>query len=97
VIHTGSRSDCRCDGDGPAQCTNGAQQLKTVRYAAQAVVRVEANVASMRFEPVHGTVTNAGTVCVVAQNGNAIHQVVSIVGRVRACTPRQTFGPCEKC
>ena len=30
VVHTGSRADCQCDGQGPAVCTGDAVALKTV-------------------------------------------------------------------
>ncbi len=41
----------------------------------------------MLFDPVRGTTTPTATVRVVAADGRAIHQIVNIMGRVRACSP----------
>ena len=87
VIHTGALSDCPCDRTGVAQCVNGATALKTVFHPADRGVAVQANVASMRFDPTNGTVTPAGTVRVTAADGRAVHHVVNIMGRVRSCSP----------
>lgn len=89
VLHTGPAAACRCDGDGDgaAACSGGAQAIKSVRLPADAGVSVAANVASMHFDPVHGTVTPAGTVRVLHRDGPAVHHVVSMLGRVRTCTP----------
>jgi type IV fimbrial biogenesis protein FimT len=45
-------------------------------------------VASMRFDPLHGTSTPTGTLRVVGANERAIHHVVNIMGRVRSCSPQ---------
>jgi type IV fimbrial biogenesis protein FimT len=87
VIHTGAAGDCPCDNIGVAQCTNGSTALKTVFHPADRSVSVQANVASMRFDPTNGTVTPAGTVRVIAADGRAVHHVVNIMGRVRSCSP----------
>ena len=87
VIHTGAAADCPCDNAGVAQCVNGASALKTVFHPTSSGVAVQANVASMRFDPINGTVTPAGTVRVTAADGRAIHHVVNIMGRVRSCSP----------
>ena len=87
VIHTGAAGACRCNSDGTAQCTAGATALKTAFHLADRGVAVQANVASMRFDPGNGTVTPAGTVRVTAADGRAVHHVVNIMGRVRSCSP----------
>jgi type IV fimbrial biogenesis protein FimT len=48
---------------------------------------VQANVASILFDPLHGTSTPTGTLRVVADSGRAVHHVVNIMGRVRTCSP----------
>jgi type IV fimbrial biogenesis protein FimT len=97
VVHTGDRADCRCDGDRPAVCTGGAVPLKTVNAAPAGGVQVVANVTSMRFDPNHGTTTPAGTVCTVPSQGRSVHHVVSIMGRVRTCSPAVAGAPCAPC
>ena len=87
VIHTGAAADCPCDGNGAAQCVNGAMALKTVFHPASSGVTVQANVASMRFDQTNGTVTPAATVRVTTADGRAVHHVVNIMGRVRSCSP----------
>lgn len=87
IVHTGATADCSCDNYGVAQCTNGAVALKTVFHAAGSGMSIQANVASMRFDPNNGTVTPTATVRVVAADGRAIHHVVNIMGRVRSCSP----------
>jgi type IV fimbrial biogenesis protein FimT len=97
VVHTGDRADCQCTGDGPAVCTGDAVALKTVNAASGRGVRVVSNVSSMRFDPSHGTTTPTGTVCAVPASGRALHHVVSLMGRVRACSPATAGAPCAPC
>jgi type IV fimbrial biogenesis protein FimT len=95
VIHTGNRADCQCDGSGPAVCTGDAQALKTVNAARG--TQVVANVSSLRFDPTNGTTSPTGTVCTVPGSGRAVHNVVSLMGRVRTCSPVATGSPCAPC
>lgn len=96
VVHTGDRADCSCDGSGaPAVCSGGAVALKTV--AESGGVQFVANVSSLRFDPTNGTTTPAGTVCTVPANGRAVHNVVSLMGRVRTCSPAAPGAPCTPC
>ena len=87
IVHTGAAADCTCDGSGVAQCSNGATALKTTFYPAGRGTSVHANVASMRFDPINGTVSPAGTVRVSTNSGAEVHHVVNILGRVRTCSP----------
>jgi type IV fimbrial biogenesis protein FimT len=88
VVHTGAASQCRCDEHGAAACDGGALALKTVQLPASERIALQSNVASMRFDPLHGTATPAGTLRVVAFGGRAVHHVVNVLGRVRSCTPQ---------
>ncbi len=87
VVHTGLREQCSCRETGAAQCTGGAKQLKTVALAAEDRVAVRANVASILFDPLHGTATPTGTLELVSPNAQAIRHVVNVMGRVRTCSP----------
>lgn len=97
VVHTGDRADCRCNGDGPAVCGGDAVSLKTVNSASARGVQIVANVSSMRFDPSHGTTSPTGTVCTVPASGRSVHHVVSIMGRVRTCSPAAAGAPCAPC
>jgi len=87
VLHSGLAKQCSCDDDGPAKCTGDAREIKTVVLPAHDRIRVQGNVASILFDPLHGTSTPAGTLKVVADSGRAVHHVVNIMGRVRTCSP----------
>jgi len=87
VIHTGSAAQCRCAGDGPAMCTGDAREIRTVVLTTADRVSVEANVASIAFDPQHGTSTPSGTLRAVDPGGRAVHHVVNVMGRVRSCSP----------
>jgi type IV fimbrial biogenesis protein FimT len=88
VVHTGAAAQCRCDEHGAAACDGAALALKTVQLPAHDRIGLAANVSSLRFDPLHGSATPAGTLRVVASDGRAVHHVVNILGRVRSCTPQ---------
>ncbi|MCU0969922.1 MAG: GspH/FimT family pseudopilin [Rubrivivax sp.] len=87
VVHSGPAGACACGADGDAACTGGAEPVRVVHLAPALPVRLQANAASIAFDPVKGTVTPTATVRVVADGGRAIHQVVNVMGRVRSCSP----------
>ena len=97
LIHTSSASDCQCAADGTAQCNSGATLLKSLFHRSGDGVAVSANVGSMRFDPINGTVTPAGTVTMINVNGQAIRHVVNIMGRVRSCSPGGTVKDVGAC
>jgi len=97
MIHTGASADCQCSAEGVAQCSNGAAMLKSTLHHAGDGVVVSANVGSMRFDPINGTVTPTGTVCTVGIDGKAVHVVANMMGRVRSCVPKARFSPCAPC
>lgn len=87
VVHTGAANACGCGADGAPSCVDGAVAHRAVRLDAPGGPGVYANVRSIVFDPVKGTVTPTATLRVRARNGEAIHQVVNIMGRVRSCAP----------
>ena len=88
VIHTGAADECSCTAPGPAQCSGGAQEIKTATLTAADRVTLQANAGSLMFDPVHGTSSPTGTLRVIGTHGRAIHHVVNIMGRVRSCSPQ---------
>ena len=87
VVHTGLAAQCSCRDSPPALCSGGAVEIKTVVLGAADRVSVRANVASIAFDPMHGTSTPTGTLRLVDDAGRAVHHVVNVMGRVRSCTP----------
>ena len=97
VIHTGAKALCSCHAPGPAACTGGAQQIKTVYVALAQQVSVQANVGSILFDPLHGTSSPTGTVKALNAQGGAIHHIVNIMGRVRSCSPAGAVAGYRNC
>ena len=90
VIHTGNADECDCNrGDGPAAaCSGDARELRTVRLGSADRVSMQSNVASILFDPLHGTSTPTGTLRLVGADGREVRQIVNVMGRVRACSPQ---------
>jgi type IV fimbrial biogenesis protein FimT len=86
IVHTGGAADCSC-ASGAVVCSAGAVEIKSVVLPSVERVSVAANVASIVFDPLHGTSTPTGTLRLADLRGRAIHHVVNVVGRVRSCTP----------
>ena len=97
VIHTGSADACRCGESGPAVCASGASEIKTIRLPASDRVFVQANVASILFDPMHGTSTPTGTLRVIGGNGRELRHIVNVMGRVRTCSPQGNVGGYRAC
>jgi type IV fimbrial biogenesis protein FimT len=78
-------------------CGAGARAVKGVVLANRERVSVAGNVASIVFDPLHGTSTPTGTLRLVGARGSAVHHVVNVVGRVRSCSPGGAvpgYSPC---
>ena len=88
VVHTGNAGQCACDASGPATCSGGAHHVKTVALTTADRVSLQTNVASVLFDPLHGTSTPTGTLRVIGQQGRAVHHVINVMGRVRSCSPQ---------
>jgi type IV fimbrial biogenesis protein FimT len=97
IVHTGSANECRCTGAGQSVCTGTGQAVRTVFFSASGPVGLRSNVASILFDPTHGTSTPTGTLRVVGRSNAAIHQVVNIMGRVRTCAPAPGLAGYARC
>lgn len=86
VMHSGASGGCRCDNTGVARCSAGAAEVKTVWLPAGDRVQLDANVSSLRFDPVLGTVTPTASVR-LASGTRHLNVVVNLMGRARVCTP----------
>ena len=85
VAHSGGAGECSCTPQG-AVCSAGVHAHRNQHYAADTGVAIVANVASMVFEPMKGTVTPTATLRVEGPRV-AIRQIVNVMGRVRSCSP----------
>lgn len=98
VLHTGDAGDCDCSSDGTAQCSDPDHSvIKSIGLTGDLGVRLNANVASMLFEPHRGTTTPAGSVNFISNSGRTIRQVVNIMGRTRTCSPQGTVNGYKAC
>jgi len=93
LVHTGPASDCSC----ASGCTGEASLLRKNMVPAAAQVRLEAPATSLHFDPQLGTCTPTGTFKLLAKSGNAVHQIVNLMGRVRTCSPRAQGGGHAAC
>lgn len=88
AIHTGSAQACRCDTAGQAaQCVAGAELIRSVSHPAGDALRVTSNSASFLFDSSKGTVTPTATMTLANERGDALQLIVSLMGRVRDCSP----------
>lgn len=97
VVHTGNRTDCRCERSGAAICDAGAEALKTSHWLTREKISVQANIASMAFDPAQGTVTPTGSIRIVDSRGLGITHVVNILGRIRSCSPSAAISGFQAC
>lgn len=101
VIHTGNADQCPCAeasaASGPALCSGDAHEVKTVTIATGDHIGLQANVASVLFDPLHGTSTPTGTLRVTGASGRAVHHVINVMGRVRSCSPQAAASGYRAC
>lgn len=90
VVHTGSAGDCSCTAAGTSLCSGPGEALGAVGYPAGHPVTLATAPTSLLFDTDRGTVSPTGTLRFQLQGGPAIHQIVNIMGRVRACSPGGT-------
>lgn len=96
VVYSGPAGSCRCSADGTAQCRAGGELWRAAGQPPEAGVRILHGGRPLTFDPSKGTVTPTATLVVADADGQAIHQVVNILGRVRSCSPQGLAGlrPC---
>lgn len=87
LVHSGPANACTCQADGSATCSGEARSFRSVGFAQAGAVQVQANVQGILFSPNLGTSTPTGTLKLTGREARAIHLVVNLMGRVRACSP----------
>jgi type IV fimbrial biogenesis protein FimT len=97
VVHSGPAANCSCAPDGSSSCRNGAKAFQAVGFPAGGPVQLASNSASMLFDADRGTVTPTGTLRVQSASGASVHQVISLMGRVRSCSPGGVVSGYPRC
>lgn len=97
VVHSGAAADCSCAPDGSSSCRNGAKAFQSVGFPAGGQVQLASNSTSMLFDADRGTVTPTGTLRVQTASGASVHQVISLMGRVRSCSPGGAVSGYPRC
>lgn len=85
VVHNGAAGDCTCSPQG-AVCRAGLEAHRHQHYAGDTGVSIQANVGSMVFDPLKGTVTPTATLRVEGPRVS-IRQIINVMGRIRSCSP----------
>jgi len=86
VIYAGVKGDCSCLPSGSTACAAGAQVLKTVGFDAGGNVQLQ-RASTFGIEPVRGAATPTATLTLFNRAGDAVRQIVNVMGRVRTCSP----------
>lgn len=97
VVHTGAVGDCRCRAGGGVTCSDAATALRWAEIDTQRGLALTATSRNVEFDPRFGTVTPTTTLRLVDGHGRAIHQIVNVMGRVRACSPGATVPGFASC
>ncbi|MEW6706158.1 MAG: GspH/FimT family pseudopilin [Pseudomonadota bacterium] len=97
VLYAGERGDCSCQADGSAACGPQAESLKVAGFPMTGAVQLQASTGLFGIEPLRGTVTPAATLKLIGRGGEAVHQVVNVMGRVRTCSPRGALPGFKAC
>jgi type IV fimbrial biogenesis protein FimT len=87
LVHEGPSPACTCGEIARDACSVDGAIVRTLVLPAPSRVHLSANVSRMAFDPLLGTVTPTATLRAESREGAAVHQIVSLVGRVRACSP----------
>ena len=90
VVHTGTKDDCTCTSSS-ATCTGDAQLIRYSAYPESGAVKLLNSPTALTFDPRRGTVTPTATLKLKTST-STIHQIVSITGRTRSCTPDKIAG-----
>ena len=97
VLYAGDRGDCRCEPSGTASCAAGAEPLKVVGFGMGSAVQLQGTASLLGIEPLRGTVTPTATLKLIGRSGDAVHQLVNVMGRVRTCSPSAAVAGYKAC
>lgn len=96
VLHSGAAGACRCTGAVPA-CNAGVTLLGAHSLPLGHPVRLRANITGLLIDPRQGTVSPAGSIELLAANGDGLRHVVNLLGRTRVCAAAGTWPGVPAC
>jgi type IV fimbrial biogenesis protein FimT len=96
LLYTGPLNSCSCTAAGHSSCITGSQPLRTQTLDREGV-QLQSNVNTMTFDPVQGTVTPTGTVRLEGRENLSLRVIVSLLGRIRTCTPSVGMPGYKRC
>jgi type IV fimbrial biogenesis protein FimT len=91
VMYTGEPDDCDCSSAEGAACADPAAMLRYSAFPERGMVKLLNQNTTLTFNPRLGTVTPAATFKLQAPAAT-VHQIVSIMGRTRSCSPDKLAG-----
>lgn len=92
VVYQGAAGSCTCQPAGRSMCVADGATLRVAHQPADRGVRIVHSGKPLLFAAGKGTVTPTATLVVVDRDGQAIHQVVNLMGRTRTCSPSGLSG-----
>lgn len=96
-MHIGKTTDCACDNTGKVSCATAGALIRAHWLPSSSATQIRSNVGRMTFKGEQGTVSSAGTIEVSHRDGPVVRQVVSIMGRIRSCSPDTDRGAMPRC
>jgi type IV fimbrial biogenesis protein FimT len=97
VIHTGAKGACQCANPALPTCPADVEQLALTRYDGARAIALSATARDIGFDGDTGTVTPTTSVTMTSPRGQALKEVVNIMGRVRSCSPAGSIGGHPSC
>lgn len=89
LLHEGDAAPCDCppdtQGEPAPRCHDGARLLQARSWLPDEL-RVSANINSLRIDPRLGSISPSGSVDLRATGLQPMRLVISVLGRVRACS-----------
>lgn len=97
VVYAGDRGNCGCMPNGESRCTGNTEVLKSAGFDARSPVQLQSTTALVGIEPVRGMATPTVTLQLASRSGESVHEVVNVMGRIRACSPGGTVPGFQAC
>lgn len=96
-MHIGNTAACSCDHSGKVSCADDGALIRAHWLPRSNATQIRSNVSRMTFKGEQGTVSSAATIEVSLKDGPSVRQIVSIMGRIRSCSPDTDRGALPRC
>jgi Tfp pilus assembly protein FimT len=97
IVHTAPHGDCRCSDAGEAICNDPTTLLKSAWLPQPRGITLRSNASDITFDARQGTISPVASIDIAATDGPTIRHVISVLGRVRSCTPADAVGRLPRC